>query len=114
MGKDQFLQLFATQARYQNPLDPIDNAQFASQLAQFSSLEQLVNLAGDIGESLRIEKLGEGERLLGRNIRFQSDAGQQEGTVSGVRVEDGEVRLVVDGKAIPFSSIREILPRASN
>jgi len=50
LGKDQFLQLLVTQMQYQDPLSPMDNAQFTAQLAQFSSLEQLFqvndNLAG--------------------------------------------------------------------
>jgi flagellar basal-body rod modification protein FlgD len=41
LGKDQFLHLLVTQMQYQDPLNPMDNAQFTAQLAQFSSLEQL-------------------------------------------------------------------------
>src|SRR3954447_20718505 len=40
----QFLQLLVTQLKEQNPLDPQDGTQFVTQLAQFSSLEQLVNI----------------------------------------------------------------------
>lgn len=44
MGKDQFLKLLTEQLKAQNPLKPIDNSQFASQLAQFSQLEQLSDI----------------------------------------------------------------------
>jgi flagellar basal-body rod modification protein FlgD len=44
MGKNDFLKLFVTQLQNQNPLSPMDSANFTSQLAQFSSLEQLTNL----------------------------------------------------------------------
>ena len=40
LGKDAFLKLLVTQMRYQDPLDPQDNSQYLSQLAQFSALEQ--------------------------------------------------------------------------
>lgn len=43
LGKDEFLQLLVTQLRYQDPLNPMQAEDFAAQLAQFSSLEQLVN-----------------------------------------------------------------------
>src|SRR5256885_9966959 len=40
----QFLQLLVAQLKGQNPLDPKDGAEFVSQLAQFSSLEELINI----------------------------------------------------------------------
>ena len=42
--KSQFLSLLVAQLKGQNPLDPKDGTEFVSQLAQFSSLEELVNI----------------------------------------------------------------------
>ena len=42
--KSQFLKLFVAQLKGQNPLDPKDGTEFVSQLAQFSSLEELINI----------------------------------------------------------------------
>ncbi|PYS30239.1 MAG: hypothetical protein DMG11_05870 [Acidobacteria bacterium] len=42
--KNQFLQLLVAQLKGQNPLDPKDGTEFVSQLAQFSSLEELINI----------------------------------------------------------------------
>ncbi len=44
MGKDQFLKLLVAQMTHQDPLNPLDGQEMASQLAQFSSVEQLMNL----------------------------------------------------------------------
>ena len=44
MGQETFLQLLTTQLQNQDPLDPQSNEEFVAQLAQFSSLEQLVGL----------------------------------------------------------------------
>ncbi len=44
MGKDDFLKLLVTQLSNQDPLNPMDGQQFAAQLAQFSSVEQLLNI----------------------------------------------------------------------
>jgi len=52
MGKDEFLNLLVTQLKYQDPLNPMDGANFASQLAQFSSLEQLNNINDSLEQSI--------------------------------------------------------------
>jgi flagellar basal-body rod modification protein FlgD len=42
--KTQFLKLLIAQLKGQNPLDPKDGSEFVAQLAQFSSLEELINI----------------------------------------------------------------------
>lgn len=48
MGKDQFLKLLVAQMTHQDPLNPLDGQEMASQLAQFSSVEQLMNLGAKL------------------------------------------------------------------
>ncbi|MEP3638555.1 MAG: flagellar hook capping FlgD N-terminal domain-containing protein [Paracoccaceae bacterium] len=48
---DVFLQMLTAQARYQDPLEPVDSSEYASQLAQFSMVEQQV-LTNDLVENL--------------------------------------------------------------
>lgn len=47
-SKDTFLQLLVAQMRNQDPLQPTDSVQFLSQLAQFSNLEQSVQLNQEV------------------------------------------------------------------
>lgn len=44
LGKDEFLTLMVEQLKNQDPMDPVDSNEFTAQLAQFSSLEQLINI----------------------------------------------------------------------
>jgi len=44
LDKDAFLRLLTTQLSNQDPLNPIEDREFIAQLAQFSSLEQMVSL----------------------------------------------------------------------
>jgi flagellar basal-body rod modification protein FlgD len=48
LGKDDFLQLLVTKLQYQDPLEPMQDEDFIAQLAQFSSLEQMNNIADGI------------------------------------------------------------------
>ncbi len=54
IGKDQFLQLLVSQLKNQNPLDPIKDTEFVTQLATFSSLEQLAGMNDTL---LKIQEL---------------------------------------------------------
>lgn len=44
LGQQEFLQLLVAQMRNQDPINPMDGAEFASQLAQFNSVEQLITV----------------------------------------------------------------------
>ena len=44
LGPDDFLRLLVTQLENQDPLDPMDSEQFTSQLTQFNSLDQLIEM----------------------------------------------------------------------
>ncbi|MEA3223917.1 MAG: flagellar hook capping FlgD N-terminal domain-containing protein [Thermodesulfobacteriota bacterium] len=70
LGKDAFLRLLTTQLQYQNPLDPMEDTEFTSQLAQFSSLEQLTDMG------LYMEKLNKLQGSI-NNIQALSFIGKQ-------------------------------------
>ena len=52
MSKDEFLKLLIAQLKYQDPLDPKEGTDFAAQLAQFTSLEQLTNIDSNLKDGL--------------------------------------------------------------
>jgi flagellar basal-body rod modification protein FlgD len=47
-SEDEFLQLLVAQLQNQDPMNPTDSTQFVSELAQFSELEQVIGIRGDI------------------------------------------------------------------
>jgi flagellar basal-body rod modification protein FlgD len=89
LGKDDFLKLMISQLKYQDPMSPMDGTQFASQLAQFSSLEQLSNLNTNVENSINANYvltqsinntmsatlIGKDVKLSGSNVQYanQSD-----------------------------------------
>ncbi len=100
-----FLTLLVTQMRQQTPLDPVDNGAFMQQLASFSSMEEqkqlndnLLSLIDFQGALARMQGLGDGSALLGKEVTWKVDGAEQFGTVQSVFVgEDGTVKLKLDG-----------------
>lgn len=123
LGKDEFLKLLITQLRYQDPLDPMKDKEFISQMAQFSSLEQMYNLSrsfsgfvsGQTGLNETISKLNSSlERLqvlpiLGKQIDAVNGEEVISGKVERISFKDGLPKVYVSGKEISLDSIVEIM-----
>lgn len=77
LGKEDFLRLFTTQLRYQNPINPMDSTEFTSQLAQFSSLEQLFNIGSQLKDLLLYQNSLQNTltaNLIGKEIRYEGNS----------------------------------------
>ena len=99
LGKDAFLQLLVTQMKYQDPLDPQDNSQYLSQLAQFSALEQMTNVAKGLSDVQKVVDninssvlIGQLSGMIGQKLTKQSF----EGKIIGVSITDGEPSVIAD------------------
>ncbi|MGF1670597.1 MAG: flagellar hook assembly protein FlgD [Balneolaceae bacterium] len=57
LGKNEFLQLLVAQLQNQDPINPMDGTEFATQLAQFNSVEQLINMNEGIAELSRAQDI---------------------------------------------------------
>lgn len=76
--KNEFLQLFVTQLRNQNPLEPRDGAEYLGQLAQFSTLEGIRNMEtafNKIANSLNSNQALQASSLVGKNVDVKTDSG---------------------------------------
>ncbi|MEW6050482.1 MAG: flagellar hook capping FlgD N-terminal domain-containing protein [Candidatus Zixiibacteriota bacterium] len=81
LGKDDFLQLLVTKLQNQDPLQPMQDEDFIAQLAQFSSLEQMNNIAEGISTSnqwdyLQMQSLNNAmaSSLIGKDIKAEYSA----------------------------------------
>jgi flagellar basal-body rod modification protein FlgD len=55
IGKEEFLELLVAQLTHQDPLNPMEGTEFTAQLAQFSSLEQLIRVNDNLGSLTNLE-----------------------------------------------------------
>lgn len=56
LGKNDFINLMSVQLQYQDPTAPLKNEEMAAQLAQFSSLEQMMNINENFSKAFNIFK----------------------------------------------------------
>lgn len=115
-GANPFLQLLTAQLQNQTPLEPVDNESFMNQMASYTSMQEQRDLNSNMlklldyqGVLARVQGLGQGSALLGREVSYAGEGGvEASGKVESVYVADtGSVRLrLADGKDI---DMREVL-----
>lgn len=89
LGKEDFLKLLVTQLANQDPLNPTDSTQFVTQLAQFSSLEQLANMREGLDTLAIVQTAGTSAQMvsfIGKTVKISDQSltwaeGQKTGDV---------------------------------
>ena len=95
LGKDQFLQLLVTQLKNQDPMSPMDGTQFAAQLAQFSTVEQLMQM----NTKLDAQNTAAAQGQIAQQASFANALIGRDVILNGARVNvagDGTGRINVD------------------
>lgn len=93
LGKDQFLSILITQLRHQDPLQPMQDREFIAQMAQFTSLEQLMNINTQL--TAMSQSLGAASSLIGKQISWMvkpedgSESVMKSGIVDSIMVREG-------------------------
>ncbi len=103
LSMTDFFELLVAQLQNQNMLDPIDNTEFISQMAQFSTLSQMQEMASTSQLSYAVS-------LLGKNVTVYSisDSGitsTASGTVANVWLQDNIPYVEIDGSMYAASDI---------
>ena len=116
LDKDAFIKLLVTQLQYQDPLEPQENGEFIAQMAQFSSLEQMTNVAskledintlvGNIDTSVLVGQLS---AMIGHGVDWDqtvlsadeegnpvSEINEYSGVITGVTVKDGSTKIIAE------------------
>jgi flagellar basal-body rod modification protein FlgD len=109
MGKDDFMQLLITQLKNQDPMKPMEDKEFITQLAQFSSLESMDKLTGQMEALTGSQMLVQAATLIGKQATAKLATGEVvSGTISQVKMISGQPTAVINGKEIDTSLINVI------
>lgn len=91
ISQEDFIRLFVAQLQFQDPLEPVDNREFLSQLATFSQLEQFKQTAEGVESLLFMSSSEQALGLLNRTVTV----GTVVGTVTSVSFDSGGAELTV-------------------
>ncbi|MCA0969137.1 flagellar hook assembly protein FlgD [Halobacillus litoralis] len=107
LGKDDFLKILMAQIQNQNPLDPMKDKEFISQMTQFSSLEQMTNMSQafqSFSQSQSLPPVIQYSHLIGKEVSYpvlDEETGFvdriETGVVQSVNQKDGKTQLELEG-----------------
>lgn len=107
LDKDAFLRLLVTQLQYQDPLDPMDNTEFVSQMAQFTALEQMNNLNNTMTNSQAYSMIG---RTVYAQVYNEKTNKYEEigGTVDSITIKKSGAYLNIGDKEVAYNDVKEV------
>jgi flagellar basal-body rod modification protein FlgD len=97
LGKDDFLKILITQLSHQDPTAPMQDKEFIAQMAQFSSLEQMSNMASDFAKMARMLRGTEASTALGKAVEIVQGDNTVYGVVQAVTREEMP-QILVNGR----------------
>lgn len=124
LGKDAFLKLLITQLQHQDPTNPMDDREFISQMAQFSSLEQMQNMTKAMESLLASQQqtqMMNYSTFIGKEVKWyeltdkvdedkKPIVNEGTGVIQSLKFVDGSVVFVLaDGKEITPGNISAVL-----
>lgn len=108
---EALLQIVLTQLQFQDPLQPIENFEFVSQLAQFSQIQQAETTNDRLLTLLQSDAASQAVGLLGQEVVIPAGASRLTGTVTNISFENGEPRISLateNGQTVSNISLNSI------
>ena len=112
MQMEDFLQLLTSQISNQDPLEPMKDTEFISQMANIASLEQMQQFSKGFEMFASSHKDMVAQAYLGRAVEIKSGSEELSGIVNAVeRSEDGKISVLVNNKSYdPNEIVKVSLP----
>ena len=113
MGKNDFLMLLAAQLRYQDPLNPQSDSDFASQLAQFSSLEQMQNMNDTLSAMANYQAYSLVGKFVVAVASVDGVLSEIPGVVDSIFMRKGITYAQIGEFVVPISAITDVFDDSS-
>ena len=109
---EEFIQILATELKYQDPDDPVSGTEYVSQLAQMSSLSALSNINTTMNNSAAYSLIGHTVTYSTTDSSGNTVTGS--GTVQSVTVSGSNTYLNVGGTTVSYDSIVKVEAASSS
>jgi flagellar basal-body rod modification protein FlgD len=95
IDQEDFIKLFLSQLQFQDPLEPVDNREFLSQLAQFSNLEQTRQTSQNTEGLLVMNSSAQALGLLNKTVEIAGQGAATIGAVTAVKFTSAGPELTI-------------------
>ncbi|WP_411993514.1 flagellar hook assembly protein FlgD [Agarivorans sp. DSG3-1] len=96
LSQEDFIKLFMAQLNFQDPLEPVDNAEFLAQMAQFTAVEQTRMMNEKLDSLLAFGTVEQATSLIGKPVEIRSGTANQPGIVKAVEYTANGPSLTID------------------
>jgi flagellar basal-body rod modification protein FlgD len=104
LNQNDFLKLLVSQIQYQDPMNPKSDTDMASQMAQFTALQQASQSTSSLA-------MMQANSLVGSTVMLQVDSKTStSGVVTGVQMKNGAPQITVNGNYYGLSQITAVAP----
>lgn len=107
---DLFQELFLAQLKYQDPMEPMDNNEYITQMAQFSQVETLQTISAKLDKLGSGNSIAEAAALIGNEIQGldRDSLSIVSGIASSMRVEEGDILFNIGSSEINLNDITSV------
>ena len=108
LNQADFLKLLVAQIQYQDPMNPQSDTQMASQMAQFTTLQQTTQSTNSLA-------MMQANSLIGSTVGVQIDSTHSaSGTVTGVDLSSGTPQIIINSTDYSLSQVTSVTPPSAN
>jgi flagellar basal-body rod modification protein FlgD len=119
LGQEDFLTILVTQLTHQDPSSPMEDKEFIAQMAQFSSLEQMIGMAGNFARLTEMLTNTEASSALGKSVELsvavpgEDEVQSVQGVVRAVS-RGSEPQVLVNGVYYDWNQVTRVFESAAS
>lgn len=106
ISSEDFLNLMVMQMKNQDPMNPMDDSQMLTQMAQFSTMQQMQELASYSKQNYVASLVG--QKVTAAKFAVNGTVQKETGPVEKISLVDNEYKIYVNGVAFSLEQIMEL------